>query len=198
MATEDQKEEAVSIKQKRKAKRIYEGLTEEEFVKLLSVTSKIHHQTAFLLAYGSGLRISEVIKLQPEDVDFKGNKIFIRQGKGSKDRIVSIPKQLKDKHVKALPIKISSRALEMVFLRNSLKAGINHQIASYSAKGKQIPIYKYHYHSLRHSFAKRALEKGLQINYLQTLMGHENIATTNRYTKANPTDAIQAVLDKGI
>jgi integrase/recombinase XerD len=195
----DQHNEEVSDeKQKRKAKRIYEGMNEADFIKLLENTPKAHHQLAFLLAYGAGLRISEVIKLKQEDVDLKANKIFIRQGKGSKDRIVNIPKQLKDKHVKLLPITISSRALERVFLRSSLKAGINRVIDSYQATGKSVPIYKYHFHSLRMSFALRALEKGIPINQVQILMGHENLATTNRYTKANPTDAIQSVMDKGV
>ena len=198
MPIEQSKDEVVNIKKKRKATRIYEGVTEEEFVKLLEKTPKLHHQTAFLLAYGSGLRISEVVKLKSEDIDVKGNKIFIRQGKGSKDRIVNIPKQMKDKHIKVLPINISTRALEMVFLRNSIKAGINRVIATYEAKGKQIPIYRLHYHSLRHGFATRALEKGVPVNMVQALLGHSNLATTNRYTKANPTDAINSILEKGV
>jgi integrase/recombinase XerD len=185
-------------KKKRKAKRIYEGLTEEEFVKLIDKTSKPHHQLAFLLAYGSGLRISEIIKLKPEDIDLKANKIFIRQGKGSKDRIVNVPKQLKEKHIKLLPITISTRALEMVFLRNSLKAGINRVIATYLAKGKEVPIYKFHFHSLRHAFAKRCLEKGVPINFLQAALGHTNISTTNNYTKANPQDAINSIMERGV
>ena len=113
-------EEASIEKNKRKAQRIYEGLSEEEFLKLLTQTKKLHHQLAFLLAYGCGLRISEVITLKPEDVDLKSNKIFIRQGKGSKDRIVNVPKQLKEKHIKLLPLNITTRALEMVFLRNKI------------------------------------------------------------------------------
>ena len=190
--------DALEEKEKRKAKRIYEGLTEEEFVKLLDKTPKAHHQLAFLLAYGSGLRISEIISLKPEDVDIKANKIFIRQGKGSKDRIVNLPKQFREKHLKLLPLQISDRALEKVFLRNTLKAGINREIGSYMTRRRQVPIYRLHFHSLRMSFALRALEKGVPINQVQILLGHANLATTNRYTKANPIDAINSIMEKGV
>jgi len=182
----------------RKIKRIYEAPTREEIAKLLQVTRKIHHETAWILAFGSGLRIGEVLGLQPDDVDLKTKRIFIRQGKGKKDRVVNASKLLKEKHIACLPIKITARALEAVFLRLSLKAGINRIIAHYEAKGKQMPIYKYHFHSLRHHFATQALAKGLPVNFLQTLLGHESLATTNRYTKANPQDAIQAALDRGM
>ena len=198
ISIDEAREEAGAEKKKRRAQRIYEGLSEEEFTKLLDITKKPHHKLAFLLAYGSGLRISEVIALQKTDIDLKANKIFIRQGKGSKDRVVNVPKQMKDKYIDHLPFKISQRALEAIFLRNSLKAGINKVIAHYAANGKQIPIYKYHFHSLRHSYAIRALEKGVPTNMLQALLGHESLATTDRYTKVNQSDAIAKIMEKGV
>jgi integrase len=182
----------------RKVQRIYESPTEEEFAKLIAIPKKLILETGYVLAAGCGMRLGEVLNLQPEDVDLKLKRIFIRQGKGSKDRIVNTPKWLKEKHVKCLPIKITARAIEASFLRHSMKAGINKIIGYYTAKGKQIPIYKYHFHSLRHFFATRAIEKGLPLNFLQSILGHQNLATTSRYTKANPVDAIQAVMDKGI
>jgi len=91
-------------KQPRKAKRIYESLNEEEFIKLLKATKMEHHRLAFILAYGSGLRIGEILALKPEDVNLKEHKIFIRQAKGSKDRIVNTPKWLKEKHLKLMPL----------------------------------------------------------------------------------------------
>jgi len=51
---------------------------------------------------------------------------------------------------------------------------------------------------LRHGFAKRCLEKGLPLNYLQAILGHTNISTTNAYTKANPQDAISSIIERGI
>jgi integrase/recombinase XerD len=182
----------------RKAQRIYESLSEAEFVKLLDNTKSQKHQLAFILAYGSGLRISEVTALQPGDIDIEGKRLFVRQGKGSKDRIVNTPKWIKDKHVKLLPLKISERAIEAGFRRSSYRAGINSVIGSYLKQGKSIPIQKFHYHSLRHSYATRAIEGGVALNHLQVLLGHENLSTTNRYTKANPKDAIQSILDKGL
>jgi len=198
ISMDEGRDEQVVEKKKRKARRIYEGLSEEEFTKLLNITKKPHHKLAFLLAYGSGLRISEVINLQKSDVDLKSNRVFIRQGKNSKDRAVHTPKQLKEKHIESLPFTITQRALEAVFLRNTLKVGINKVIAHYMANGKQIPIYKYHFHSLRHSFALRALDKGVPTNVLQAILGHDSLATTDRYTKVNQTDAIAKIMEKGV
>ena len=194
----DEAREEQNKKVKRKAQRIYEGLSEEEFGRLLTVTKKDHHRLAFLLAYGSGLRISEVVGLKKDDVDYKANKIFIRQGKGSKDRVVNTPKQLKEKYLDLLPFTITQRALEAVFLRKSLEAGINKIIAYYTAKDKQIPIYRYHYHSLRHSYALRALDKGVPVNVLQAMLGHNSLATTDKYTKVSQQDAIDKILEKGV
>jgi len=183
----------------RKIQRIYEAVTEEEFVKLLTITKKPHHRVYFTGVYGCGIRPSELKNLQPEDINFKDKKIMIRQGKGSKDRMVNLPKHWKVKDVQYFPMKISVRAIEAIFLRNSLKAGINKIIGYYNTKnGKKVPLYRLHVHSLRHSFATRSLEKGLPLHYLQTLMGHANLATTSRYTKANPIDAIQDIIDRGI
>ena len=182
----------------RKTSRIYESPTEEEFAKLMAVPKKLVHETSDLIAAGCGGRLQEILNLKPEDIDLKTKRIFIRQGKGSKDRIVNAPKWLKEKHINCLPIKITARAIEAAFLRHSMKAGINKIIGYYTAKGKQIPIYKYRFHSLRHFFATRAIEKGLPLNFLQSILGHQNLSTTSRYTKANPVDAIQAVLDRDI
>ena len=179
----------------RKTKRIYESLNEEDFIKLLKETKKIRHKLAFILAYGSGLRISEITSLQPTDVDFKRNSLFLRQAKGSKDRVTNIPKQFKMKYLSYLPIKLGERALSKAFLTASQRAGFN-SVLYIDKAGK--PRWRYHFHSLRHSFATRCLEKGVPLNQVQLLLGHENLSTTSRYLKANPTDAIASVLELDI
>jgi len=199
----------------RKPKRIYEGLNEEEFIKLLKATRHVYknpdkiknkkaerrcelHRIIFLLSFGSGLRISEVLSLQPEDIDFKAKKIFIRQGKGSKDRVTFLTKLFREKYLKYLPIKIQKRAVEAVFQRNTMKCGINRPIGSFLRAGKEIPIFRFHLHCLRHGFALRCLDSGMPLHQLQILMGHENIATTSRYLKSNPSDAIESAMEAGL
>lgn len=196
-------------KPKKKPKRIYEALNEEDFKKLLNISTKIEHKLAFMLAYGSGLRISEITggkrndgtimkKLMPEDIHLKEHKIFIRQAKGMKDRITYSPKQLKQYHLKYFPIEIGKRAIQGAFLRNSLKAKINWEIAKYKRNEKEVPIYRYHFHCLRSSFVTRLLNEGVPVHYVQSLAGHANLSTTSGYAKSNPTDAIQNILDKGL
>ena len=186
-------------KQKRKPKRLYEGLSEEQFEALLKETKKPEHYIAFLLGWGSRLRLSEIVNLQPSDVDLKANKIFVRQAKGSKDRIANLPKGFKEKYLNLLPLKLKKRAIESAFTRLSFKAGFNIKIGEYTTEaGKVMPLYKYRVHCLRHSFALRALEKGVPLNMVQALLGHENLATTNRYTKVNPQDALSMILERGV
>jgi len=180
-------------KGKRIPKRIYEPLTEEQFKSLLSNSNKDIHKLAFLLAYGSGLRISEIVNLKPDNIDMDRHRIMIRQAKGQKDRVVNTPNLLKRNHLKLLPINITERALNQAFVRAS--KSFNSLLYMDKAGRKR---YKYHFHCLRGSFATRALEMGIPINQVQALLGHENLATTSRYTKANPFDAIQNVIDRGV
>ena len=196
-------------KPKRKPKRIYEKVNKEDFKKLLAVTKKPEHKIAFILAWGSGCRISEIAggkradgtmmkKLMPEDIHLKEHKIFIRQAKGMKDRITYSPRELKQKDLKYFPIKIGKRAVQGAFLRISLKAGINWKIGTYMRKGKEVPLYRYHFHCLRSSFVTRLLDRGVPPHQVQLLAGHSNLSTTSGYAKANPDDAIENIFRKGL
>jgi len=193
----------------RKPKRIYENVNEADFMKLLNYTKKPEHKIAFILAFGSGLRISEITggkradgtvmkKLQPEDIHLKEHKIFVRQAKGMKDRITYAPKWLKKQDLKYFPIKIGKRAIQGAFLRNSIKAGINWEIGKYIRQGKEVPIYRYHFHCLRSSFVTRLLNEGVPVHYVRTLAGHASLSTTSGYAKTDPKDAIESVFRKGL
>lgn len=203
LITEDKfKEELFKLEtskqEKRKIQRIYEALSEEQFIKLLEKTNKPSHKICFILGYGSGLRISEMTSLNPSDLNFNDKTIHIREGKGSKDRITYIPKWFRKEYLKYLPLKITNRAIESAFLRISLKANINERIGTFKRGEKDIPLYKFRVHSLRHSFATNALNEGVPIHQVQSLMGHSNLATTSRYTKANPKDAIKSLVERGL
>lgn len=200
-------------KKRRKEKRIFEHVSEEDFIKLLKSTKKMEHRIAFLLGFSSGLRISEIVggrredgsimeKLQPEDIHIKEHKIFIRQAKGRKDRVTYAPKQLREKDLKYFPLKLNKRALQSAFLRISLESGINWKVGSYIRKTngieKEVPIYRYHFHCLRSSFVTRALEEGVPPHQVMLLAGHESLTTTTKYAKSNPTDAIESLIRRGL
>jgi len=178
----------------RKVKRIYPPVGEDDFVKLCDkVNDKV--KVIFLLAYGSGLRQAEVLDLQKEDFDFKGKKLFVRQGKGSKDRVVNIPKHFRSSFLKHIPFSITARGVRSSFLTASIKAGFNP--VSFTDKAGR-PRYKFHFHCLRSSYITRCLDNGIPIHQVMILAGHNNMATTSKYAQANPTDAIANVFDKGV
>lgn len=160
-------------------KKLPSAVSEDNFVKLIENTKKEEHKVAFLLGFGSGLRISEVLKLQPNEIDLKEKKIFVRQGKGKKDRVVPVPKGLKEKHIKLFPIKLTPRALQISFKKIALKSGLLEIKPDL------------HFHSLRHGFGSQLAKQGMPIHHIRTLMGHSNISTTNVYLELNPQDALK-------
>ena len=152
----------------------------EEWIAFIKCVPKKDHKSkvAFLLAYGSGLRVSEVIRLRSEH--FRKKDIFIGESKYDVDRIVPIPKGWKEEFHKHLPLKTTIRTLQRKFKKYAIQSKLN-------------PAYTFH--SLRHGFATRLLEKGAPINQVQMLLGHANLSTTSIYTKANPVDAIKSYED---
>lgn len=166
---------------KRGMDRLPISLSVEEFRRLIKFTKKKHHKLAFALGFMSGMRISEIVNLKKEDVDFNSKQILIRLGKGGKDRVVPMPKNVPLSYYDFLPFKCGVRAVRAAFDRTIkrakiLKPGI-------------------HFHSLRHGFATRALESGMPLNQVQLLLGHANIKTTSIYVRANPKDALKKYED---
>ena len=163
-----------------KPRKIPKCVRPEEFKLLIEATPKadIKARIAFLLAYASGMRLSEVLRLRKEDL--RENSIFVQQSKYGLERIIPLPKGWKKDFNKLLPLKVNKRTLQRKFRKYAKKA--------------KLPSH-YTFHSLRHGFATRLLESGVPINQVQVLLGHSNVATTSIYTKANPTDAIKSYED---
>ncbi len=165
------------MKQFAESRTLPKGLTPEEFKKLIVATppkDKIA-RVAFVLAYGAGLRISEVVKLTKENVLDK--QINIWEGKGKVDRVVPIPKGWKSWMRDMLPIERTARTLERKFKKYALLA--------------KLPPH-YVFHSLRHGFALRLIEAGVPLNQVQLAMGHSSLSVTTVYTKARPTDLLKS------
>lgn len=158
------------------------SLNVKEVKRLFEVTKNLKHRIILQLCYGMGLRVSEIVNLKINDIDSKDMKVRIQRGKGKKDRIVNLPisilDNLQDYYQEYLPKdyifegqyggQYSVRSVQLVFKDAMKKAKIN----------KQIGI-----HGLRHSYATHLLELGTDITYIQKLMGHNSIKTTQIYTQ---------------
>lgn len=142
----------------------------EEFNQLLKVTKEKHHRLSFKLGFLCGLRVSEIVNLQPNDVDRGRRMLFIRQGKGNKDRYVPYPSPL-NRDLNKLPIPCGIRALQIAFKRSLARSGITKDL---------------HFHHLRHSAATYYLDRGMDVTYVQQLLGHSRIDTTMIYTHVSP------------
>jgi site-specific recombinase XerD len=161
-------------------------LSKTEIQQILRSVKNSKHKLLLSLTYGAGLRVSEVIALKVQDLNFEELTVHIKRAKGQKDRISVIPQSLVDslKNLVAGKIttdlvfeserggKLTTRTVQKVF-ENALRiSGIKKDAT---------------FHSLRHSFATHLLENGTDIRYVQELLGHQNIRTTQRYTQiTNP------------
>lgn len=157
-------------------------LTIDECLKIFSVVTNVKHKLMLLMAYGMGLRVSEVAEIKWHDILWSESKIHLKQAKGKKDRYVMLPKSLYshlqqfyalsstktyvfEGQISHTPI--SSRTVQKVMQNAVNQAGLT----------KKATV-----HSLRHSFATHLLESGTDIRYIQKLLGHSNIKTTMGYT----------------
>ena len=161
-------------------KKIPETITEDELIKILQATSKPHHKLAFALGFYQAMRVSEIVKLLPADIDRSRRIIHIKQAKGSKDRIIPISPKIV-KALRNLPVKCGVRALEMAF----------------RTKSKGVLGRDLHFHTLRHSGATYYLNvKKWNLRQVQTFLGHSRLATTEIYTHVNPEDLINQMWEK--
>jgi len=159
---------------------IPEVITEKELSAIIENTKRKHHKLAFLLGFYNCLRVSEVVKLLPENVDIGRRLMYIKQAKGSKDRNIPIAKELPKNFVKYLPIGVGKRALQLAFKAKAKKA-----------IGKNL-----HFHTLRHSGATYLLNiKKWDIREIQQFLGHSNIDTTQIYTHVSPENLINRMWD---
>ena len=143
-----------------------------------SESQKLERQrqaTLFLLLYGGGLRISEACSLKWKDIRFKERTLLIR-GKGNKERYIVLP-QVCVEHLK----RIYSKADIYVFGEQPLNPRTGYGLIRSLgvATGLMNPL---HPHSLRHSFATHLLASGANLRTLQSLLGHDSLQATEKYT----------------
>ena len=190
----------LDIEYMKRPKRIPEVLTKEEIVAILRNVYNAKHRLLLEMIYGCGLRVSEAIKLKKDDIRFEEGILFIREGKGKKDRMVSVPSNTSErvKHY------ISLRNDDNPYVFDSLRGG---HLTTMSIQkivknaAKKAGIKKcVHPHTLRHSYATHLLEDGTDLRIIQRLLGHSDLRTTEIYTHISsaliksvksPLDALQ-------
>ena len=169
------------IDRPRKSKILPTVLSENQVLKLIEATSNLKHRSMIVVLYSAGLRVGELINLRKHDILFEKNLIFVRGGKGKKDRTTILAEStailLKEYMKEYKPNywmfegvnrkQYSRSSVNNVIKASAEKAGIGQRISS---------------HVLRHSFATHLLEQGVDIRYIQMLLGHQNIKTTEIYT----------------
>lgn len=156
-------------------------LSEQEVLKILKHTKNLKHKAIIATIYSAGLRRSELINLRKKDVDFDKGLIFIKQGKGKKDRISMLSESLQLVLKKYLEYyKPNYWLFEGVNRHRYSATSISHLIKK-SAKRANIDK-NVTPHTLRHSFATHLLEQGVDIRYIQTFLGHNSAKTTQIYT----------------
>jgi len=156
-------------------------LTIKEVRKLIEFTTNIKHRLIIKLLYGCGLRVSEIINLKKEDLNFEEELIHIHLAKGKKDRFVKIPSSIKEE-LKGYCKLFKSKILFESNRGGKLTKKTIAKIVQNAAKKARIKKRVYP-HLLRHSFATHLLERGTDLRIIQKLLGHSDIKTTQIYTQ---------------
>ena len=163
-------------------------LAEVEIVTLVKRTENLKHRALLMTAYGSGLRVSEVVNLKLHPIDSKRMMIFVARGKGKKGRLVPLSKMLLD------TLRAYIREFKpMVYLFEGEKGGAYSTRAAQAvlkeAKERAGIYKKGSIHSLRHSYATQLSEGGTDIRYIERFLGHNNLKCTQpRQQKINSTN----------
>ena len=168
---------------RKQKKTVYRVLTKEELSTFFNVCDNFKFRTIFMLVYGSGLRIGEVANLRVEDIDSKNMRIFVRAGKGNKERYTILPKQSLDMLREYWRKYRQHKRRGRIFLSESGKAitvgVIREHFRKYRRKAKINE--KATVHTLRHNFATDLIERGATLIQVKELMGHSNIRSTMAY-----------------
>ena len=180
-----------------KEHRLPEVLSQEEVIRILGAITNLKHLLMLMLIYSAGLRRSELLNLRIGDVDINRLIIFIRGGKGRRDRqsilAQSIVPMLPEYFKKYTPkFWMFEGPNEEQYSESSLRQILQKAVKKANIK-KQVRL-----HMLRHSFATHLLESGTSTRYIQVLLGHESSKTTELYTHVSrfALDKIQSPLDQ--
>lgn len=155
-------------------------LSHRELARLFEATSNLKHRTILKTIYAAGLRVGEAVALEPSDIDSERMRIFVRQGKGNKDRYTILtPSLLETLRVywrTYRPTKLLFPSRRYRLLQTGV---VQHAIRdARKAAGITKPVTC---HTLRHTFATHLLEAGTDLHTIRQLLGHRSLDTTSLY-----------------
>ncbi|MBU0546443.1 tyrosine-type recombinase/integrase, partial [Patescibacteria group bacterium] len=171
-------------------------LSKEEIKKMIALTKNPKHNCILSLLYGTGMRVGELVRLQMGEIDLTRGIIAVRCGKGAKDRFVMLPENLRDILSKQSQLKQQNDFLFTNGRGWRLTEASIQKVVKESAERADVRK-KVSPHTLRHSFATHLLENGTDIRYIQALLGHAKLQTTEIYTHVarNVLEGIVSPLD---
>ncbi|HLF53800.1 MAG TPA: site-specific tyrosine recombinase/integron integrase [Candidatus Nanoarchaeia archaeon] len=184
-----------NVKMPKKDSRLPEVLTKEEVKSLIESADNQKSRLIISTLYSTGLRVSELVNLKVEDVNFSEKTGWVRRGKGAKDRLFvlseNVAKEITEyingkeqKYIFSKEEPLTTRNIQKIIKGTKTRAGISKKVTP---------------HTLRHSFATHLLEQGTDIRLIQTMLGHSSLSTTQVYTHvsseqikkvANPFDSL--------
>lgn len=187
------------IKTPKLDKKIPVVLTNEEVKSLLNAIENPKHKILISLMLSSGLRVSEAVSMKMEDINFEEKTLTVRSGKGKKDRLTIISTKLvddikeylkenkKENNPYLFPVRdthVTIKLAQKVIKQSARKANLSKRI---------------YCHALRSTFATNLMNSGVNLRFIQALLGHANLSTTELYTRVtteelkkikNPLDGI--------
>jgi integrase/recombinase XerD len=167
----------IDLKFSKRSKKLPIILSRTEIEQIIEATENSKYKLMISLGYACGLRVSEVVALKVSDLDIDELVVHIKEAKGKKDRISVLPEKLKNDLRNLIAGKnahdflfgsnrggmLTTTSLQKMFRQSLAKTNIQKSVT---------------FHSLRHSFATHLLENGTDVRYVQELLGHSNIRTT--------------------
>lgn len=176
----------IDLKFAKRSKKLPVVLSRNEIARIIQNIKNSKHRLLIALAYGAGLRVSEVVDLKVKDINLDELTLHIKQAKGKKDRITVFPEKMKTDIQNLMAGKSKENFVFESERGGKLSVRTAQKVFENAAKRTKIKK-DATFHSLRHSFATHLLENGVDVRYVQELLGHQNIRTTQVYTKVtNP------------
>lgn len=172
--------ESIKISRPKKPKKLPNILSQEEVIKLIKTPKNIKHRLILMLIYSCGLRLNEVVNIRIKDVNEQRSNIFIRAGKGKKDRFVTLASSL-------IPyLKPYKKQFNPVYwLLEGVGGGQYSKSSVQKVLRKAVEDAKVNpyatVHTLRHSYATHCVENGFSLALIQKSLGHNSLKTTERY-----------------